>query len=163
MAAGGGRAEIYQQLRELAQAQAGEIRQRYPDIPRRVSGYNLDSLLPEQGFDVARALVGSESTLVTILHAELRLVPKPAAQALVVLGYPDIARFIRLSGSNIPLSCPKARTRSSPNILVSSSPASGHSPADAGFARPGGGQRRGSHGGVNDGQRGSVLAWRRTT
>lgn len=56
-----------------------------------MSGYNLDSLLPEHGFDVARALVGSESTLVTILHAELRLVPKPAAQALVVLGYPDIA------------------------------------------------------------------------
>ena len=61
------------------------------EIPRRVSGYNLDSLLPEHGFDVARALVGSESTLVTILHAELRLVPAPAAQALVVLGYPDIA------------------------------------------------------------------------
>jgi FAD/FMN-containing dehydrogenase len=56
-----------------------------------VSGYNLDSLLPEHGFDVGRALVGSESTLVTILHAELRLVPAPAAQALVVLGYPDIA------------------------------------------------------------------------
>jgi FAD/FMN-containing dehydrogenase/Fe-S oxidoreductase len=91
MAAGGGRAEIYRQLRELAQARGGEIRQRYPDIPRRVSGYNLDSLLPEHGFDVGRGLVGSESTLVTILHAELRLVPKPAAQALVVLGYPDIA------------------------------------------------------------------------
>ena len=56
-----------------------------------MSGYNLDSLLPEHGFDVARALVGSESTLVTVLHAELRLVPVPAAQALVVLGYPDIA------------------------------------------------------------------------
>jgi hypothetical protein len=70
---------------------ADQIRERYPQIPRRVSGYNLDSLLPEHGFDVARALVGSESTLVTILHAELRLVPAPAAQALVVLGYPDIA------------------------------------------------------------------------
>ena len=48
---------------------------RYPDIPRRVSGYNLDSLLPEHGFDVAGLLVGSESTLVTVLHAELELVP----------------------------------------------------------------------------------------
>ena len=47
---------------------------RYPDIPRRVSGYNLDSLLPENGFDLARALVGSEGTLVTVLHAELELV-----------------------------------------------------------------------------------------
>jgi FAD/FMN-containing dehydrogenase/Fe-S oxidoreductase len=89
--AGGRRGEIYQALRELADTHAEEIRERYPDIPRRVSGYNLDSLLPEQGFDVARALVGSESTLVTILHAELALVHKPNAQTTVVLGYPDIA------------------------------------------------------------------------
>ena len=81
IAAGGRRAGIYRALRELSQSCADQIRERYPQIPRRVSGYNLDSLLPEQGFDVARALTGSESTLVTILHAELRLVPKPAAQA----------------------------------------------------------------------------------
>ena len=43
--------------------------QRYPDIPRRVSGYNLDDLLPEKGFHVARALVGSEGTCVTVLEA----------------------------------------------------------------------------------------------
>jgi Fe-S oxidoreductase len=55
-----------------------------------VSGYNLDSLLPEKGFDVARALVGSEGTLVTVLRAELDLVPVPAHEAMVVLGYPDI-------------------------------------------------------------------------
>ncbi|HEY2279754.1 MAG TPA: FAD-linked oxidase C-terminal domain-containing protein [Streptosporangiaceae bacterium] len=91
VAEGGRRAEIYQQLRALAQAHGDQVRDRYPDIPRRVSGYNLDSLLPENGFDVARALVGSESTLVTILHAELRVVPKPPAETLVVLGYPDIA------------------------------------------------------------------------
>jgi FAD/FMN-containing dehydrogenase len=48
-------------------------------------------VLPENGFDVARALVGSESTLGTILHAELVLVPKPPAESLVVLGYSDIA------------------------------------------------------------------------
>ena len=91
IAAGGRRASIYRALRELSESCASLVRERYPRIPRRVSGYNLDSLLPEQGFDVAQALTGSESTLVTILHAELRLVPKPAAQALVVLGYPDIA------------------------------------------------------------------------
>ena len=92
IAAGGRRAGIYRALRDLSQSFADQVRERYPQIPRRVSGYNLDSLLPEQGFDIARALVGSESTLVTILHAELRLVLKPTAQALVVLGYPDIAR-----------------------------------------------------------------------
>ena len=74
VAAGGRRAGIYRALRELSESCTGQIRERYPQIPRRVSGYNLDSLLPEQGFDVGRALVGSESTLVTVLHAELRLV-----------------------------------------------------------------------------------------
>jgi FAD/FMN-containing dehydrogenase len=92
VAAGGQQARIYQQLRELSRVSADLIRQRYPRIPRRVSGYNLDSLLPESGFNVARTLVGSESTPVTILRAELRLVPVPGARTLVVLGYPDIAR-----------------------------------------------------------------------
>ncbi|MBA2769559.1 MAG: FAD-binding oxidoreductase, partial [Sporichthyaceae bacterium] len=87
----GRRADIYRQLTELRDAHLGDIRTRYPDIPRRVSGYNLDSLLPERGFDVARALVGSEGTLVTVLHAELDLVPLAMNKALVVLGYPDIA------------------------------------------------------------------------
>src|SRR4051794_17009801 len=85
------RAEVYRSLRRIADANGDLIRQRYPDIPRRVSGYNLDSLLPEKGFDVAGALVGSESTLVTLLRAELRLVPVVRARTLVVLGYPDIA------------------------------------------------------------------------
>ena len=85
------RADIYRRLKELRDAHLGDIRTRYPDIPRRVSGYNLDSLLPERGFDVARALVGSEGTLVTVLHAELELVPLATNKALVVLGYPDIA------------------------------------------------------------------------
>lgn len=85
------RADIYLRLKELRDTHLGDIRTRYPDIPRRVSGYNLDSLLPERGFDVARALVGSEGTLVTVLHAELELVPLATNKALVVLGYPDIA------------------------------------------------------------------------
>src|SRR4051794_3133039 len=91
MAAGGRRAEIYRELRALAGDYADRIRQRYPDIPRRVSGYNLDSLLPEQGCDIAKALVGSESTCVTILRAELALAPVPGATCLVLLGYPDNA------------------------------------------------------------------------
>src|SRR5699024_3283120 len=65
-------------------------RERYPKIPRRVSGYNLDELLPENGFNVARALVGSEGTLVTILEATTRLVYSPPHRSLLVLGYPDV-------------------------------------------------------------------------
>ncbi|MBO0827255.1 MAG: FAD-binding protein [Streptosporangiales bacterium] len=88
--AGGRQAEIYAAMRSIADRYADEIREHYPDIPRRVSGYNLDSLLPEYGFDIGRALVGTESTCVTVLRAELELVPVPKADALVVLGYHDV-------------------------------------------------------------------------
>ncbi|NES17388.1 MULTISPECIES: hypothetical protein, partial [Micromonospora] len=54
---GGRKAEIYRQLRALRDEYLADIRTRYPDIPRRVSGYNLDSLLPEKNFHVAQALV----------------------------------------------------------------------------------------------------------
>jgi FAD/FMN-containing dehydrogenase/Fe-S oxidoreductase len=91
LADGGRRAEIHRALRELRDDNLALIRTRYPDIPRRVSGYNLDALLPENGFHVARALVGSESTLVTVLRAEISLVPVPPHESLVVLGYDDIA------------------------------------------------------------------------
>jgi Fe-S oxidoreductase/FAD/FMN-containing dehydrogenase len=90
IAEGGRRGEIYAGLRALRDRYADLIRARYPDIPRRVSGYNLDELLPEKGFDVARLLCGSEGTLVTVLEATLRLVPSPPARALLALGYPDV-------------------------------------------------------------------------
>ncbi|MFZ4237948.1 FAD-binding and (Fe-S)-binding domain-containing protein [Streptomyces murinus] len=89
--AGGGRlAELYTGLDRIVTDHLADIRRGYPKIPRRVSGYNLDSLLPENGFDVAKALVGSEGTLVTVLRAELDLVPVPPYQSLLVLGYDDI-------------------------------------------------------------------------
>ncbi len=88
--AGGRRGEIYAGLVRLRDRHADLIRERLPDIPRRVSGYNLDQLLPEHGFHVARALVGSEGTCVTILEATARLVPSPPCRALVGLGYPDV-------------------------------------------------------------------------
>ena len=88
---GGRRAEIYRGLRKLRDDNASLIRDRYPQIPRRVSGYNLDSLLPENDFNVAGALVGSEGTLITVLHAKLTLVEVPKYHSMVVLGYPNIA------------------------------------------------------------------------
>ena len=86
----GPRAEIYSKLKALAAAHAEQVRQRFPNIPRRVSGYNLNYLLPEQGFHVARALVGSEGTCVTVLEASCRLVDSPPARTLAVVAYPDI-------------------------------------------------------------------------
>src|SRR5207244_6768282 len=82
--------EIYAALLKLCDRYGDLIRQRYPKIPRRVSGYNLDELLPERGFNVARALVGTESTCVTILQAEMMLIDRPKARSLLVLGYPDV-------------------------------------------------------------------------
>jgi FAD/FMN-containing dehydrogenase/Fe-S oxidoreductase len=87
--AGGRRGEIYAGLKRLREEYAEDIRARFPRIPRRVSGYNLDQLLPENGFNVARALVGSESTCITVLAATLRLVPSPQHRQLVVLGFAD--------------------------------------------------------------------------
>ncbi|MFC4008926.1 FAD-binding and (Fe-S)-binding domain-containing protein [Nonomuraea purpurea] len=89
-AAGGRLAEIYRRLRELRDETMELVRTRFPKLERRVSGYNLDQLLPENGFNLARALVGSEGTLVTVLRAELAVVPKPAARAVAVLGFEDI-------------------------------------------------------------------------
>ena len=89
---GARRAEIYSRLKELANRYADEIRRRYPKIPRRVSGYNLDDLLPEKGFHVARSLVGSEGTCALTIAATLRLLPWPPKRSLLVLGYPEVAR-----------------------------------------------------------------------
>ena len=87
---GGARGEIYARLRSIAANYGELVRQRYPNIPRRVSGYNLNYLLPESGFHVARALVGSEGTCVTVLEATCRLVESPPARVLLVIAYPDI-------------------------------------------------------------------------
>jgi FAD/FMN-containing dehydrogenase/Fe-S oxidoreductase len=89
-AEGGRPGAIYRELDRLRQTYASEIRERYPDIPRRVSGYSLPALLPENGFNVARALVGSEGTCVTVLEATVNLVYRPPYRALVVVGYEDI-------------------------------------------------------------------------
>src|SRR6266496_1324461 len=87
---GGRRGEIYAGLKALRDRYADLVRQRYPKLPRRVSGYNLDQLLPENGFHVARALVGSEGTCATTLEATCRLVESPPERILLVVAYPDI-------------------------------------------------------------------------
>jgi FAD/FMN-containing dehydrogenase/Fe-S oxidoreductase len=90
IARGDRQGEIYAALKALRDQTAERVRQEFPDIPRRVSGYNLDELLPENGFDVARALVGSEGTCVNVLEATVRLVPSPQHRRTLILGYPDV-------------------------------------------------------------------------
>jgi FAD/FMN-containing dehydrogenase/Fe-S oxidoreductase len=89
IAQGERRGEIYKALREIRDEHADLIRTRYPKIPRRVSGYNLDDLLPENGFHVARALVGTEGTCAIVLEAKLKLIHSPQHRVLVALGYED--------------------------------------------------------------------------
>ncbi len=88
--AGGREGAIYAALRELRDRHARDLRDGMPHLPRRVSGYNLDALLPEHDFNVAHALVGSEGTCVLVLEAMVRLIPNPKARTLVVLGYPSV-------------------------------------------------------------------------
>ncbi len=83
-------AQIHAALKQISSTYSDQVRQRFPNIPRRVSGYNLNFLLPENGFHVARALVGSEGTCVTILEAVCRLVESPPERVLLVAAYPDI-------------------------------------------------------------------------
>jgi len=83
-------AQIYAALKQIGSTYGDLVRQRFPNIPRRVSGYNLNYLLPENGFHVARALVGSEGTCVTVLEATCRLVESPPERVLLVVAYPDI-------------------------------------------------------------------------
>ena len=90
IAEGGRRGEIYAGLKSLCDKYADLVRQRYPNIPRRVSGYNLNFLLPENGFHVARALVGSEGTCVTVLEATCNLVQSPPERVLLVIAYENI-------------------------------------------------------------------------
>ncbi len=87
---GGRRGRIYADLKAIADKYGDLIRSGFPKIKRRVSGYNLDQLLPENGFNLARALVGSEGTCALTLQAEARLVKSPRERVLVVLGFPDI-------------------------------------------------------------------------
>src|SRR5690242_8454561 len=87
---GGRIGEIYRRLQELRDKHADRIRQEFPMIPRRVSGFNLPALLPEQGFNVAKALVGTECTCALVLSAKAKLVHNPAVRSLLVFGYPDI-------------------------------------------------------------------------
>ena len=95
---GGRQGEIYSALRSLRDRYADLIRAKFPRIKRRVSGYNLDQLLPENGFNVARALVGSEGTCALTLQALTRLVKSPRERVLLVVGFEDIYK----AGDSVP-------------------------------------------------------------
>lgn len=96
---GGRKGEIYRKLKAMRDKYQEKILEKYPNIPRRVSGYNLDEMLPGKNFNVARMLVGTESTCVVILDATLKLMPKLKHKVLLLLGYKDVYT----AGHNAPI------------------------------------------------------------
>jgi FAD/FMN-containing dehydrogenase/Fe-S oxidoreductase len=86
---GGRVGQIYSSLKRIRDTYSVQIQKKFPRIPRRVSGYNLDELLPENNFHVARALVGTEGTCANIVSATLNLAASPPFRVLTVLGFND--------------------------------------------------------------------------
>jgi FAD/FMN-containing dehydrogenase/Fe-S oxidoreductase len=97
--AGGELGRVVTGLRDLRDRHLAAIRTGFPQIPRRVSGYNLPRLLDENGFDLAQALVGTEGTCVVILRAKVRLIEARAQRTLVVAGFPDAPT----AGDHVPM------------------------------------------------------------
>jgi FAD/FMN-containing dehydrogenase/Fe-S oxidoreductase len=90
-------------LRELVDGELARLRTGFPELPRRISGYALDALLPERGADVARSFCGSEGTLGVLTEAVVRLVEAPRARALAVLGYADESAAAQAAAGLLPL------------------------------------------------------------
>ncbi|MEU2051823.1 FAD-binding and (Fe-S)-binding domain-containing protein [Streptomyces bungoensis] len=90
-------------LRALVEGELARLRTGFPDLPRRISGYALDALLPERGADVARSFCGSEGTLGILTEAVVRLVEAPPARALAVLGYADESAAAEAAAGLLPL------------------------------------------------------------
>ena len=86
----GGGPPLLGELDELVRDRLALIRTEFGRFARQVSGYSMEHLLPENGGNLAKFLVGTEGTLVTLLGATVRLVESPKAVALAVLGYPDM-------------------------------------------------------------------------
>jgi FAD/FMN-containing dehydrogenase/Fe-S oxidoreductase len=90
-------------LRALVEGELARLRTGFPELPRRISGYALDALLPEKGADVARSFCGSEGTLGVLTEAVVRLVETPRARALAVLAYADESAAAQAAAGLLPL------------------------------------------------------------
>ena len=82
--------DLYRGVRDLAHEHAEEIAERYPDIRRRVSGYNLDAFVDASSMDLCQMVVGSEGTLAVVVEATVRLAPIPPVKGVVALHYPSV-------------------------------------------------------------------------
>src|SRR5438067_10713455 len=95
----GAEGRIYREVAAIRAEYAEEIRRRYPKHWRRVAGYNLNELVKPGNLNMARVLVGSEGTLLTVLEAKVRLVRRPKKTALDVIHYASIQEALESSQS----------------------------------------------------------------
>ncbi len=135
---GGGRiGQIYSGLASLRDRYADLIREKFPRIPRRVSGYNLDDLLPENGFHVARALVGTEGTCATVVSTTLNLASSPPHRVLTALSFPDA--FLAADAVPLALDHKPIGLEGFDGMLVDFMQRKGLAVEDVGLLPPGGG------------------------
>ncbi|MBY0588139.1 FAD-binding protein [bacterium] len=90
--------EIYRTVERVLAENADEIVRRFPKVFRRVSGYNLDALLPPADLNLAKLIVGSEGTLATVIEAKLSIVPLPAARGIAVLEFESVTHALSVLG-----------------------------------------------------------------
>ncbi|MBT5369831.1 MAG: anaerobic glycerol-3-phosphate dehydrogenase subunit C, partial [Nitrospinaceae bacterium] len=89
--------DIHRTLRRLSNENRQVIDDRYPKIMRRVAGYNLDELIKDEPFNLAKFLVGSEGTLATITEAKVRICHRPKARGSLAIHFDSIERALAAS------------------------------------------------------------------
>ena len=95
--------DIYRELFRIGEANRDEILSRYPKIQRRVSGYNLDEFVSGNTFNMARFVVGSEGTLITITGANLRVVPQPKYKGLAAINFSELIESMEATVATLEL------------------------------------------------------------
>ncbi|PSQ07664.1 FAD-binding oxidoreductase [Halobacteriales archaeon QS_6_71_20] len=88
-------AELYRTVRRLVDENGEEIDEKYPDLKRSVSGYNLHKVIyenedGEEVINLSKLFVGAEGTLGTIVEATVSLVTKPEETALALYCFDDL-------------------------------------------------------------------------
>ena len=82
---------LFRRLDQLVHDHLATIRTEFGRFGRQVSGYAMENLLPEKGFDLLRFFAGTEGTLAMITRATVRLVTDAPHTIMIALGYPDMA------------------------------------------------------------------------
>src|SRR6059036_1874985 len=89
--------QLYRRIQALAEENRSEIQLRYPQLMRRVSGYNLDEFIKDQPFNLSRLVVGSEGTLAVVTEAKLKIVPRPMFTGLDVVHFRSLIEAVESS------------------------------------------------------------------